>query len=307
MSGSGALDRRSLVEDARRIEALGYDVFFVADHLLKQLAPLPALVSVAEATARLRVGTFVLNNDLRHPAVVAQEITTIDQLTGGRLELGLGAGWNQPEYDRAGIPFDRPGVRVGRMEEAIRVLKGLMGDGPFNFEGAHYQIREMECWPKPVQRPHPPLIIGGGGRRVMRLAGREAQILSLAPMIGPEGRPPVRDCLAEGVEEKIRWAREAADGRAANLEIVTYTPLLPVTITDDPRPVLRGVVDLIREAYGVQVTEDELLDSPHIFVGTVDALVEKCLALRERFGISAVNVLGRFEEFAPVVGRLSGA
>jgi probable F420-dependent oxidoreductase len=306
VAGPGdARDRTALVERACQAEALGYDAMLFSDHLLPQLAPLPAMVAAAEATRRLRVGAFVLNNDLRHPAVLAQELATVDQLTGGRLEIGIGAGWNRPEYDAAGLSFDAPGTRVGRMEEAIHVLKGLLGGGPFSFEGRHYRIAGMEGW-QTVQRPHPPLIVGGGGRRVMRIAGREAQIVSVAPRIGASGPPEVTDCLAAGTLEKVAWAREAAPDRFGEVEVMTYTPLLPVTITADPRPVLRGVVDRIRERFGVDVTEEELLDSPHVFAGTVDGLVEKCLALRERFGISAVNVSSQVEAFAPVVARLAG-
>src|SRR2546429_4407597 len=172
----------ALVEHARRAEGLGYDALFFADHLLQTFAAIPALVAVADATTTLRVGQFVLNNDLRHPAVLAQELATLDHLSGGRLEIGIGAGWNRPEYDAAGIPFDPPGVRVGRMEEAIRVLKGLLAGGRFSFEGKHYRITEMEAW-KTVQQPHPPLIVGGGGRRLMRIAGREGQGLSIAPAL----------------------------------------------------------------------------------------------------------------------------
>ena len=302
----GALDRATLVERARQAEALGYDAMMLADHLLQQLAPLPALVSIAEATTRLRVGTFVLNNDLRHPAVLAQDLATVDQLTGGRLEIGIGAGWNRPEYDATGIRMDPPGVRIGRMEEAIAILKGLFADGPFSFEGRHYRITEMEGWPKPVQRPHPPLIVGGGGRRVMRIAAREAQIVSLAPRLPSNTDPDIRSCLAEGTEEKIGWLQAAAGARFDDLEIATYPPLQPITITDDPHPVVRNVADILKRDYGVEVTERELLDSPHVFVGTVDAMVEKCLELRERYGISNVMVLSAAQEFAPVVARLAG-
>lgn len=305
-SPGDALDRGSLVERARRAEGLGYDVLVMSDHLLKQFAPLPALVSAAEATSRLRIGTFVLNNDLRHPAVLAQELATIDQLTGGRLEIGIGAGWNQPEYEMTGIVMDPPGARVGRMEEAILVLKGLFGDGPFTFEGRHYRVTEMEGWPKPVQRPHPPLNVGGGGRRLLRIAARQAQIVSLAPRLPSNQQPDILGCLAEGTDEKVRWLRETADGRFDELELAIHPPLLPITITDDPRPVARGLADALRQRFDVEVSEQELLDSPHVFVGTVEAMVEKCLELRERYGVTTVMVRSQVDEFAPVVERLAG-
>src|SRR6266545_3129292 len=143
-SSTGTSTRGGLIELAQTAESLGYATLLISDHLLDQFAPLPALAAIAQATTTLRLGTFVLNNDLRHPAVLAQELATIDLLTGGRLEIGLGAGWNRLEYERAGIPFDPVGTRVGRMEEAIHVLKGLFGDGPFSFEGDHYRIVEMD-------------------------------------------------------------------------------------------------------------------------------------------------------------------
>ncbi|HSR24036.1 MAG TPA: TIGR03621 family F420-dependent LLM class oxidoreductase [Candidatus Eisenbacteria bacterium] len=306
MAGAGRpADRRELVERARRAEALGYDVFVVADHL-PHLAPLPALVAVAEATERLRIGTFVLNNDLRHPAVLAQELATVDVLSGGRLEIGLGAGWNRAEYVQSGIAFDTPARRIGRLEEAIRVLEGLFADGPFSFEGEHYRISDMDGSPKPVQRPHPPFMIGGGGRRVLTIAGRLAQIVSLAPRLPSPERPDIRGCLAEGTAEKIGWVRAAADGRFDDIEICTYPPLLPITVTGDRRARARELADQLRRGFQVDLTEDEVLDSPHVFLGTVDDLVEKCLALRDRFGISNVMVRTEIEEFAPVVERLAG-
>ena len=307
MAGAGRpADHRELVEHARRAEALGYDALVISDHLMQPLAPLPALAAVAAATTRLRVATFVLNNDLRHPAVLAQELATLDVLSGGRLDVGLGAGWNRVEYERSGIAFDPVGRRVSRMEEAIAVLKGLFADGPFSFDGAHYRIAEMDGLPKPVQRPHPPLMIGGGGRRVLGIAGREAQIVSLAPSVPTPEHPDVVGCLAEGTAEKIGWVRAGAGDRFDEIEICTYPPLEPVTVLADRRARAREVADQLRAAFQVEVTEDQVLDSPHIFLGTVDELVEKCLSLRERYGISNVMVGAQIEAFAPVVERLAG-
>jgi probable F420-dependent oxidoreductase len=296
-------DFRQLVARARRAEALGYDALALSDHLMPGVpAPLPALVAAAEATTRLRVGTFVFNNDLRHPAVLAQELATVDAFSGGRLEIGLGAGWNRVEYERSGIPFDPIGTRVSRMEEAIRVLKGLLAGGPFSFAGQHYQISEMEGW-ETIQKPHPPLMIGGGGPRVLGIAGREAQSVSLAPRLVSPEQPDVLGCLAAGTEKKVEHIRAAAAGRYP--EICTYAPFYPVTITRDRRGRARELADKVRRDYRVEVGEDDLLDSPHVFIGTVDELVEKCLAMRERFGITAV-VVPEIEEFAPVVERLAG-
>jgi alkanesulfonate monooxygenase SsuD/methylene tetrahydromethanopterin reductase-like flavin-dependent oxidoreductase (luciferase family) len=192
------------------------------------------------------------------------------------------------------------------MEEAIQVLKGLFADGPFSFEGEHYRISEMEGWPKPVQKPHPPILIGGGGKRVLSIGGREAQIVGLAPRLGSADKPDIRGCMADGTMQKVRWIREAAGDRAGEVEISTYPPLAPFTITNDRRAKAREVCDQLKTHFGEELTEDEVLDSPHIFFGTVDELVEKCLDLRERYGITNVMVRGEMEEFAPVVERLAG-
>ena len=300
-------DHRAVVESARRAEALGYDVLVIPDHLPQALAALPALMAVASATSRIRIGTHVLNNDLRHPAVLAQDLATIDVLSGGRLEIGIGAGWNRVEYEQAGISYDPIGRRVSRMEESIKVLKGLFADAPFSFAGEFYQITEMSGAPKPVQRPHPPFMVGGGGRRVLSIGGREAQIVGLAPRVQSPERPDVVGCLAEGSLEKVGWIRAAAGDRADEVEISTYPPLTPVTITGDRRAAAREVADQLKALFGLELSEDDVLGSPHIFLGTVDELVEKCLELRERFGITNVNIRGAMEEFAPVLERLAGA
>ena len=181
--GVEIVDGKALADKARRAESIGYSVLVLSDHLLAQLAPIPAMATIAAATERLRVGTFVFNNDLRHPAVLAQDLATLDVLSNGRLEIGIGAGWNEPEYEEIGLPFEPVATRVGRLAESVAVLKGLFGDGPFSFDGTHYTTRARDGQPKPVQKPHPPLMIGGGGRRVLSLAAREANIVSLAPRI----------------------------------------------------------------------------------------------------------------------------
>src|SRR5579872_5966816 len=168
---------------ARKAEAVGCSGFVLPDHLIEQHAALPVLAVVAAATERLRVGTFVLNVGLRHPAVLAQDLATLDVLSGGRLEIGLGAGWNKPEHDAIGIAFGPAGVRVRRLAEAITVLKGCFAEGPFSFSGEHYTITGHDAAPKPAQRPHPPVFLGGGGKRLLTLAARHAQIIGLAPRL----------------------------------------------------------------------------------------------------------------------------
>jgi len=306
--GTGGLKERApLVEHARAAEAMGYSTMLVADHLLDQLAPLLALTAVAQATTRMRLGTFVLNNDLRHPAVLAQELATLDLLSDGRLDIGLGAGWNVSEYTAAGLDFEPHPVRFKRMAESLRVLKGLLGDdGPVNVEGAHYRITEMHGLPKPKQKPHPPIMIGGGGKRMLEFAAREAQIVGLAPRLPSPEQPDLRSVAADATDEKVGWVRAAAGDRFDDLELNTYPCLGPVEVTDDPRGAAQSLSERLQARYGTTLTEDELLDSPHVFYGTIPQLVDKVSLLRMRFGISYVLVLGDMKAFAPVVERLAG-
>jgi probable F420-dependent oxidoreductase len=303
----GVVDGGDLAERARQAEMIGIDVLVVTDHLVDQLAPIPAMASIAAATERLRIGTFVFNNDLRHPAVLAQDLASLDVLSGGRLEVGIGAGWNKPEYDAIGLPYDPVGTRVSRLEESIAVLKGLFGDGPLTFRGRHYTITAHDGRPKPTQRPHPPFMVGGGGRRTLSLAGREAQIVSFAPRLVPgTTRGDPHSITMAATEEKVGWVREAAGDRFADLELNIYPSLSPVIVTDHARAEAAELAARLRGRTPVDVTEDELLESPNVFIGSVDGLVDKLVALRERLGISSVMV-GELGELTPVVERLAGS
>jgi probable F420-dependent oxidoreductase len=300
-------DGRTLAAEARRAEAMGIDVLVIPDHLIEQLAPVPFMATVAAATERLRIGTFVLNNDLRHPAVLAQDLASLDVLSDGRLEIGIGAGWNVPEYRAIGLPFGPVGRRVSRLAEAIAVLKGAFGPGPFSFTGEHYTIDELDGQPKPVQQPHPPIFIGGGGRRLLSLAGREADIVGLAPRILPGDRPRVdpRSLTLDAAAEKLGWVREAAGARFDRLELNVYPSTSEIIVTDHALREARALADRLRARTGIEITARELLDSPHIYIGSLDAFVEKFRMLRERFGISSIMV-GGIDELAPVVERLKG-
>ena len=300
-----AVPGRELAEKARRAESVGFHALVVPDHLIDQMSPVPVMSAIAAATERLRVSAFVFNNDLRHPAVLAQDLASIEVLSGGRLDVAIGAGWNKPEYDAIGLPFDRTPVRQARLEEAIAVLKGCFGEGPFSFRGDHYTITDHDGRPKPVQKPHPPFFIGGGGRRTLMLAAREAQIIGLAPRIGKGRVVDARSLTFEATVEKIDWVRDAAGDRFDGLELNVYPSGWPVTVTDDLRGEARRVIDSLNERTGVELTEAEVLDSPHIFIGSVDRLIEKFEGLRERLGISSF-MLGEIDELAPVVERLAG-
>jgi len=268
---------------------------------------MPLLAVVAAATERLRVGTFVLNACLRHPAVLAQDLATLDVLSGGRLEIGLGAGWNKPEHDAIGIPFEPVGVRISRLAEAITILKGCFADGPFSFSGEHYTITGHDGVPKPEQRPHPPIFLGGGGKRLLTLAAREAQIIGLAPRLiqGDTPRVDARSLTAAATEEKIGWIREAAGDRFGELELNTYPTGAPAVVTSDPRAEARRRADRIREQTGAELTVEEILDSPHMFIGSIKDLTRKFTDLRERFGISSF-LIDDLDALAPVVEELAG-
>jgi probable F420-dependent oxidoreductase len=295
-----------LAERARRAESLGVTTFAIPDHLVAgNFAPTPYLATVAAATTTLRISAFVHNNDLRHPAVLAQDLATLDVLSGGRLDIALGAGWNKPEYAAIGLPFDPVGTRVARLTEAVTIIKGCFADGPFSFHGEHYDITEYDGFPKPAQQPHPPFLIGGGGRRTLTLAGREAQIVGLAPRILREQRSDPRSLTWAAAEEKIGWVREAADGRFDDLVFNAYPSGWPITVTDDLRGEARKVVDRLKSRSGIELTEQEVIDSPHVFIGSIDRFVEKFSELREGLGISSFLV-GDLTELGPVVERLAG-
>lgn len=285
---------------ARRVEALGYDSLTIADHLDEQWAVTPALVSVAEATTTLRLGTLVWCNDYRHPVVLAKEAATIDVLSGGRLEFGIGAGWMTSDYEQSGIALDRPGVRIDRMAEAITIMKGLLGSGPVDFTGEHYTIAGLEGTPKPLQSPVP-FLIGGGGQKVLTIAAREADIVGInvalgAGVIDASAGP---NATAEATDEKLRWVAEAAGERYDELELQTRVHL--AVVTDDRE----SFADAVAPALGL--TGAQALESPHALAGTIEQLCDTIVERRERFGLSYITVgADAVEAMAPVVARLAG-
>ncbi len=290
-------------ETAARVEDLGYATILVPDHLGDQLAPLPALAAAAAGTT-LRVGTFVLNQDLHHPVVLAKEAATLDLLSAGRLELGLGAGWRAEEYRRAGITFHPPGVRVARLSEAVAVLKGLWSGRPFSFTGDHYRITQLEGRPLPHQHPHPPLLLAGAGPRLLALAGREADVVGIAPRAGASGHDLV-DTAPASVAAKVALVREAAGPRADAVELNVLNVAVQVTDGHDRTARPDRAAELARRA---GLPPEQILASPHVLLGSVDQVVDDLESHRERFGISYITVPEpALESFAPVVARLAGA
>jgi probable F420-dependent oxidoreductase len=287
-------------ERARRVEQLGYSMLVVPDHFRDHLAPVPALVAAALATTRLRVGSLVFSNDFRHPAVLAKEAATIDVLSGGRFELGLGGGWLRAEYDQAGIPFDAPGTRIERLEEAVTIIKGLLAGERVTFAGRHYTIADLEGRPTPVQRPHPPIAIGGGGRRTLTLAAREASIVGLVPRARRDGSGlDLSDLSAAATREKLEWVRSAAGERFDSLEI---NALIQAVVVADQR---MTAADQLASRF--KVAREVVLETVYVAVGTIEEICETLRQRRERHGISYLTVFERdMEAFAPVVERLAG-
>ena len=298
--------RAEYVESVREVERLGYSSLMLSDHLVDQFAPISALGVAAAVTTTLRLGTFVFNNDLRHPVVLAQELATLDRLSDGRLEIGIGAGWNKPEYDGAGITYDPGTVRIDRLAESITVMKGVFADGPLDFEGRFYRVKGFEDLPRPVQRPHPPFLLGGGSPKLLRFAAQNAQIVGIAPRVMPDGKADVIGCTLTGSEAKVSIIREAAGARFEELEINTY-PSFSAKVTDQARPAARDVADRINRRYGVAFSDNDILASPHVFIGSVSSLVEKFQMLRERLHTNHIFVGEDFRDFAPIVERLSGS
>ena len=296
------------LEQARRVEALGYDTFLIRDHFVPdyfgdQFAPFPALMAAAAVTERLRIGTLVIDNDYRHPVMLAKETATLDLLSGGRLELGIGAGWLRREYDVAGMPYDGAGMRIDRLAEGLAVLNGLWGDGPVHLSGTHFQIDGLEGFPKPMQTPRPPIMIGGGRPRMLRLAGREADIIGVLTTGVGTGvvvdDPRAR--MTAAVAEQVGWIREGARERFDEIELSTVADL---TITDDRRGVTEALIAR-RGWRGISV--EDVWDMPAIYIGSLDQIVEDMVRRRAELGFSYVVIADEDQEAcAPLVARLAG-
>ena len=283
---ANAPSRAAFVTLARRAEDLGYATLLMPDRTITGLAPLTALAVAAEATTSLRVGSYMFCNDYRHPALLAKEVATLDFLSGGRFELGLGAGVGSFDYRQLGLAFDTGGKRVERFEEALSIIKKLFTGESVHFCGKHYTITEMKGLPRPAQQPHPPVAIGGAGKRMLSLAAREADSISIMFRLPPQGI----DAPNETLEQKLAWVREAAGERFARLELAQLAYVLAI---DD------GRADKDFEGDGPPI--------PRIVMSAGQA-VEHLLKQRERYDFSYIPVYGgaQMEHFAPVVARLAG-
>jgi probable F420-dependent oxidoreductase len=301
VQASGAPSAAAWRTRARTIESLGYDTLYVPDHLEDQWGPLVALTVAAEATTTLKVGPLVLDNDFRHPVVLAKEVATLDLVAEGRLELGLGAGWQRSDYDSSGIPMDPPGVRIERLEESLAVMDALWREGRATVSGPHYQVHEAVGSPTPHRRPRPTLVIGGGSRRILSLAGREADIASVVPslaagVIGPE---MAAEALVERYRQRVAWVQEAAGARAPEVELQCWTMLAQVV------PDARALFEQMAPVFSL--TPEQLAQVPAAVVGSVDQICDTLEARRQELGFSYLVIRdNEAEGFAPVVERLAG-
>ena len=300
-------------EQARRAEEIGFSVFALADHIIgpgpaltptnhpvQTVAAIPAMAVAAEATERIHIGSRVLCTDYRNPVMLAKELATLDFFANGRLEIGLGCGWLQNEYEAIGIAFDKASVRLDRLEETIALLRASFADGELNVDGTHVHAVGFEAVPKPITKPMPPLMIGGGSKRILSIAGREADIVSLnfdnsSGRLGPEG---MASSTADLTAQKIDWIRSSAGDRwpAIELEIGAYFTV----VSDDPAKVAQ-----MSAMFGL--TPEQLSQHPHALIGSVDSICAQLIERRERFGISYITFGSSTQEaVAPIVQRLAG-
>jgi probable F420-dependent oxidoreductase len=286
---------------ARKVEAVGYSTLFVPDHLDRQWGPLVAMTAAVEATKSLKVGSLVFANDYRHPMVLAKEIATLDLLSEGRVEFGLGAGWLKRDYAASGIDYERPGVRIDRLAQSLSIMKELWSTGMSTSEGEHYTISGAQGLPRTHSRPHPPVIVGGGGRRILSLAAREADIVGINPSLptGRLGAEVASSVTAEAYAQRIEWIEQAAGERMASIELQCLAIACHVVPNRDE--VLAGFAPV------VGLTPEQLAQVPVALIGTVDQICETLIERRERYGFSYWVVQEhQMDAFAPVLERLAG-
>ncbi len=300
VTAGGITNVTEFLELARKAEDLGYSTLTIPDHLDGQLAPIPALTAAAMATTSLRLLTLVLANDYRHPVMTAKEAATLDLVSDGRLELGLGAGWMKSDYDEAGIDYDKPSVRIRRLGEAVTIVKGLLGDDPVDFDGEFYNVSSMNGLPKPKQSQIP-LMLAGGKEKILTLAASEADIVGINPGLtaGVIDERAGATATPNATDQKLEWIKAAAGSRMNDIELQTRVHMAAIV---DNREEL---AESIGPALGLSA--QDALDSPHALMGTVDQCIEQVQQWRERWGISYVGFShDAVGQMAPVVEALAG-
>jgi probable F420-dependent oxidoreductase len=292
----GRPTRAEWLDLARKAEDLGYSTLLLPDHFGRQMAPLHALLAAATHTEKLRVGTIVLDNDFRHPALLAKEAATIDLLTDGRLELGIGAGWMAADYRASGLPFDPPGVRVARLTEAVHILRAFFtAEGPINFEGRFYRVENLEPYP----RRKPRLLIAGTRRRMLELAAREADIVGLEDHQFADRATGASQINVADAAEQVAIVRNAAGARLVDLELNVFASR--VEVTDNRKAAVEQL------STQLQLSPAQVNASNSFLFGSLDGIVDQLQERRERLGISYVMVFAQvMDAFAPVVARLNG-
>ncbi len=297
----GPLEGSTWAETVREFEALGYSTVFVPDHFDEGLGPISAMATAAVLTSTLKVGALVFDCDYRHPAVLARELASIDLLSEGRLEVGLGAGWKKLDYDRSGIPMDAPKVRVDRMIEHTKILKALFAEEPVTFAGEHYRITDMPGTPRPYSPGGPPFVIGGGQRRVLRFAGSIADVVGVNASIhsGEIDTAAAQDAMPDRIDEKVGWLREGAGARFDAIEINAWLAAAEVTNDTD------AVADLMGQLFSAE--PEDVLASPLTLIGSLSECADRLRERRERWGYSYTVIPGdKARDFAPLVAELTG-
>ncbi|MEK6192151.1 MAG: TIGR03621 family F420-dependent LLM class oxidoreductase [Chloroflexota bacterium] len=284
---------------ARSAEDLGYSVLLVPDHLTRQLSPVPALAAAAAVTTRLRIGSYVFANDYRHPLLLAREAATLDAVSGGRLEFGIGAGWRVSDYRQLGVAYDPAGRRIDRLAEALGIIKRLFAGETVTHAGPHYRVERAQLSPRPVQQPRPPIMLGGGGPRMLRLAAREADIVSFVPQFNAAGRPILRQATEGALVEKVATVRTAAGDRFDQLELNVFIAVAGMVGS-------RSSVGASLVAGGMAAVVG-MVGSPYALHGTRARLREILERRRDRLGISFYAIpQPAMESMAPLVEDMTG-
>ncbi|WP_067857835.1 LLM class F420-dependent oxidoreductase [Nocardia shimofusensis] len=300
---------RKFVQLAQQAEEYGYDTFVVPDHLGDQIGPIAALGALTQATDKIRLGTSVLANGFRHPVVLAKDLATIDVLSKGRLEVGVGAGWKQDEFLAAGLPYETPGVRLAKLDETLTILDVLLRGQECTFAGKYYQVDGVKGTPRPRQGPRPPLCTGGGGPKMLRLAAKHADIVSVVPMTTKTGKGLLSGITLEKAIEKVNLVKEAAGDRFADIEL--NWAITAVVITDDREKTAEMALSALERGLApdlevdVKLTVEELLDSPYVAIGSFEEIAEQIKRVRKLTSMSYVGIYPtQMDAFAPVIPLL---
>ena len=302
---------RKFIKLAQQAEEYGFDSFMVPDHLGNQVGPIAALGALAVATDKIRLGTAVLANGFRHPAILAKDAATIDVLSRGRLELGIGAGWMKEEFEKAGITYDKPSIRIEKLDESLTILDVLLRGQECNFEGKHYSIKGLKGSPRPRQGPRPPLAVGGGGPKMLALAAKHADIISVVPVTTKEGKLLLSGITMEQTIERIDLIRKAAGDRFANIEL--NWAITTIVITDDREKVAEMALGALDKGYmpnmevDIALTVEDILNSPYVAIGTFEEIADQIRNTRAKTTMSYVGVFPtQMDAFAPIIPLLRG-